>query len=99
MHDIAQHKIVFLDRDSLIADIRKPAFAHTWTDHGATQPDEVVERLRGATIAITNKVPLRADAIAQLPDLKMVAVAATGTDNVDLAACRPRGRVVAHNPK
>jgi glycerate dehydrogenase len=55
-----------------------------------------VERLRGATIAITNKVPLRADAIAQLPDLKMVAVAATGTDNVDLAACRERGIVVAN---
>lgn len=96
MHATAQHTIVFLDRDSLIADIRTPAFAHTWTDHGATQPDEVVERLRGATIAITNKVPLRADAIAQLPDLKMIAVAATGTDNVDLAACRARGIIVAN---
>jgi glycerate dehydrogenase len=96
MHATARHSIVFLDRDSLIADIRTPAFDHTWTDHGATQPDEVVERLRGATIAITNKVPLRADAIAQLPDLKMVAVAATGTDNVDLAACRARGIVVAN---
>jgi glycerate dehydrogenase len=96
MHQIAQHQIVFLDRDSLIADIRPPAFAHRWRDYPATSPDEVVERLRGATIAITNKVPLRADAIAQLPDLKMIAVAATGTDNVDLAACRERGIVVAN---
>ena len=90
------HQIVFLDRDSLIANIRQPAFAHRWCDYPATSPDEVVERLRGATIAITNKVPLRADAIAQLPDLKMIAVAATGTDNVDLAACRARGIVVAN---
>jgi len=90
------HDIVFLDRDSLVANIRPPAFAHRWRDHGATHPDEVVERLRGAAIAVTNKVPIRADAIAQLPDLKLVAVAATGTDNVDLAACRARGIVVCN---
>src|SRR5438270_906130 len=90
------HEIVFLDRDSLIANVRPPSFPHRWRDYPATSPDEVVERLRGATIAITNKVPLRADAIARLPDLKMVAVAATGTDNVDLAACRERGIVVAN---
>ncbi len=56
----------------------------------------MVERLRGASIAITNKVPLRAADIAQLPELKMVAIAATGTDNVDLAACRERGIVVSN---
>ena len=85
------HKIVFLDRDSLLATVRPPAFAHTWQDYPATAPHEVVERLRGASVAVTNKVPLRAAEIAQLPDLKLVAVAATGTDNVDLAACRERG--------
>ncbi len=90
------HDIVFLDRDSLIATIRTPSFEHRWRDYPATNAGEVVERLRGATIAITNKVPLRADALAQLPDLKMIAVAATGTDNVDLAACRERGIVVAN---
>jgi glycerate dehydrogenase len=89
-------KIVFLDRDSLIADVRRPAFAHEWVEHDATSADEVAGRLRGASVAITNKVPLRADVIAQLPELKMVAVAATGTDNVDLAACRVRGIVVAN---
>jgi glycerate dehydrogenase len=88
--------IFFLDRDSLIANIRKPSFEHRWRDYPATTANVVVERLAGATIAITNKVPLRADALAQLPDLKMIAVAATGTDNVDLAACRERGIVVAN---
>lgn len=95
MHRIA-HRIVFLDRDSLLANVRRPAFEHDWQDHDATAPHEVVERLRDATIAITNKVPLRAPELARLPDLKMIAVAATGTDNVDLAACRERGIVVAN---
>jgi glycerate dehydrogenase len=90
------HHIVFLDRDSLAADVRRPRFAHTWTEYAATSAQDVTERLAQATIAITNKVPLRAQAIARLPDLKMVAVAATGTDNVDLAACRERGIVVSN---
>lgn len=90
------HKIVFLDRDSLVANVRKPDFAHQWQDHAATAHADVVARLKGASIAITNKVPLRADDIASLPDLMMVAIAATGTDNVDLAACREHGIVVSN---
>jgi len=90
------HRIVFLDRDSLRANVRVPSFPHAWQDHAATSADQVVERLAGATVAITNKVPLRTDAIARLPDLKLIAVAATGTDNVDLAACRERGIAVAN---
>jgi glycerate dehydrogenase len=90
------HHIVFLDRDSLAATVRAPRFDHAWTDYPATDAAAVVDRLAGASIAITNKVPLRADAIARLPGLKMVAVAATGTDNVDLAACRERGIAVAN---
>ncbi len=88
--------IVFLDRDSLLATVRAPAFEHQWRDYPATQPGQVAERLAGATIAITNKVPVRAADIALLPDLRMIAVAATGTDNVDLAACRERGIVVSN---
>jgi glycerate dehydrogenase len=92
----AMHRIVFLDRDSLQARLRAPAFEHHWQDHAGTSEDEVVARLAGASVAVTNKVPLRAAAIARLPDLKMVAIAATGTDNVDLEACRARGIVVAN---
>ncbi len=90
------HNIVFLDRDSLKAEVRRPVFAHQWREYSATSASDVVERLRGASVAITNKVPLRAADIAQLPELKMVAIAATGTDNVDLAACRARGIVVSN---
>ncbi|MES2317476.1 MAG: D-2-hydroxyacid dehydrogenase [Pseudomonadota bacterium] len=90
------HKIVFLDRDSLMADVRRPAFEHEWTEFAATDSGDVAERLRGATIAITNKVVISAADIARLPDLKMVAIAATGTNNVDLDACRARA-IVASN--
>jgi glycerate dehydrogenase len=90
------HDIVYLDRDSLNATIRKPAFAHRWTDYPATAPDQVAARLQDASIAIVNKVVLRGEDIARLPKLRMVAISATGTDNVDLAACRARGIVVAN---
>lgn len=89
-------KIVFLDRQSIRADFRQPDFAHRWTDYPQTQKEEVVVRLSDATIAISNKVPIMADAIAQLPALRMVAVCATGTNNVDLDACRARGIVVSN---
>ncbi|MES2899297.1 MAG: D-2-hydroxyacid dehydrogenase [Pseudomonadota bacterium] len=90
------HNIVFLDRDSLLAQVRRPAFAHHWSEYPATEPAQVTERLRDATIAITNKVRLGAADIAALPQLRMVAICATGADNVDLEACRARGIVVSN---
>ncbi|AJZ57062.1 glycerate dehydrogenase [Paraburkholderia fungorum] len=91
-----KHNVVFLDRASVDARVRRPAFAHDWTEHARTDSAEVVTRLRGATIAITNKVPLRAATLEQLPGLKMIAVAATGTDILDLDACRTRGITVSN---
>ncbi len=89
-------RIVYLERDALVAGVRRPAFAHTWTEYAKTAPEEVVERLAGANIAIINKCPLPAAAVDLLPELKMVAVAATGTNIVDLDACRARGIVVSN---
>jgi len=89
-------KIVFLDAASIIADIRRPAFAHHWQEYPATSAEQTVGRLKDATIAITNKVLLRRETLEQLPGLKMVAVAATGTDNVDIGYCRERGIVVSN---
>ena len=89
-------RIVYLERESVIAEVRRPAFAHEWVEYPSTRAEQVVERLAGASIAIINKVPLPAAAIAALPALKMVAVAATGTNIVDLDACRVRGIVVAN---
>src|SRR4028119_1899159 len=84
-------RIVFLDRNTLHAEIRPPAFAHEWREYGATRAEEVVERLVGASIAVVNKVEIRDAQLAQLPALRLIAVAATGTDNIDLKSCRERG--------
>ncbi len=91
-------RIVFLDRSTIAPQIsvRSPAFEHSWTEHQHTRPDEVLERLRDATIAITNKAPLGRDVLAQLPDLKLVAMAATGYDCVDVEACRDLGITVSN---
>ena len=90
------HRIVFLDRDSVPAEVPRPAFCHEWREYGQTAPEDIVERLAGASIAISNKVALRADTLTQLPALKMIAIAATGSDNVDLDYCRANGIVVSN---
>jgi glycerate dehydrogenase len=56
----------------------------------------VAERLRDATIAIINKVPMPAETLAQLPKLRLIAVAATGTDIVDKDYCRVKGITVVN---
>lgn len=90
------HRIVFLDRDSLQARLRRPGFEHEWVDHAATAPEEVAGRLAGATVAVVNKARLREQTLSRLPQLRMIAVAATGYDCVDVAACRARGIAVAN---
>jgi glycerate dehydrogenase len=91
-----KHTIVFLDRKSLIAEMRVPSFTHDWVDFEQTLPEDVVARLQDASIVITNKVKLPGEFLAQTPGVKMIAVAATGTDNVDLAYCREHAIVVSN---
>ena len=81
-------RIVFLERNTLTIDFRKPVFEHQWIEYGVTEPDEIIPRLREATIAIVNKLPLRECELSELPRLQLIAVAATGVDNVDLSYCR-----------
>jgi glycerate dehydrogenase len=91
-------KVVFLDRATMGPDIQltRPSFAHEWVEYDRTLPEEVLERARGADIIITNKAPLRAETLAQLPELKMISVAATGYDVIDIQACRERGIQVSN---
>ncbi|WP_428416957.1 D-2-hydroxyacid dehydrogenase [Methylibium sp.] len=90
------HSVVFLDRESLKAKVRKPAQAESYVEHAKTSVDEVVAKLQGATVAITNKVPLRAETLKRLPQLKMIAVAATGYDVIDVPYCKEHGIAVAN---
>ena len=90
------HRIVTLEAGALIADVRRPAFAHEWLEYEATRQEDVAARLADATIAIVNTRLLTADILAGLPQLQMVAIAATGYNNIDLDACRARGIVVSN---
>ncbi len=92
-----EHAIVFLDRESVGADVRKPDFPHSYKEYDSTwTPEEIVDRLKDASIALINKVPMRADVLKQLPNLKLIAVAATGTDVVDKAYCKEAGIAVVN---
>lgn len=89
-------RIVFLDRGTLPVAIRAPALPLQWQEYEATVREQVVERLAHAEVAISNKAPLMAAELAQLPRLKLIAVAATGTNNVDLDYCRENGIAVSN---
>ncbi|MFM0031449.1 D-2-hydroxyacid dehydrogenase [Paraburkholderia madseniana] len=92
------HKIAFLDRATLAPQIvlREPRFDHQLIEYENTSPEQVLQRLAGVSIAIINKAALTQDVLAQLPDLKLVAIAATGTDCVDKAACQRLGIAVCN---
>ena len=91
-------KIVFLDRGTIAPQItlRRPTFEHELVEYASTKPEEVANRLAGATVAITNKVAIRAEALEQLPELRLIAVAATGTDCVDKPWCQAHGVAVSN---
>lgn len=91
-------KIVFLDRDTLSPEtvLRAPAFPHKLVVHDRTSAGEVAERIADADIVISNKVPLRGESLGRASRLKMITVAATGTDIVDLAAAREQGITVCN---
>jgi glycerate dehydrogenase len=90
------HRVVFLDRASLKAKVRKPARASEYVEYAKTAVEEVVPRLAGADVAIVNKVPMRAPTLERLPQLKMIAVAATGYDVIDVPYCKAHGIAVAN---
>lgn len=63
----------------------------TVTQYDTTSPEQLMSRIQSADVIVTNKVVLNADALSQLPNLRLICVAATGTNNIDLEAAR------AHN--
>ncbi len=91
---------VFLDHTSLDLGDLDLAPLHRAFDgcvlHERSSAAQVAERLQGARVAISNKVPLGAETFAACPDLELVLIAATGTNNVDLAAARAHGITVCN---
>ena len=90
------HRVVFLDRASLKAKVRKPKHATEYVEYDKTAAEEIVPRLAEAEVAIVNKVPMRTPTLEKLPKLKLIAVAATGYDVVDVAYCKAHGIAVAN---
>jgi glycerate dehydrogenase len=68
------------------------------TIYERTAAEEVVPRAQDAEILLTNKTPIRSEAIAQLPRLKYIGVLATGYNIVDVAAATGRGIIVTNVP-
>lgn len=93
---MAQHNIVFLDAATLgeVPNLSELSALGTYKAYHYSQPTEVVERLREATVAITNKVVIGEAEMAQLPKLKLICVSATGTNNVNKEAAAQRGIAV-----
>ncbi|WP_223471494.1 MULTISPECIES: 2-hydroxyacid dehydrogenase [unclassified Pseudomonas] len=93
-------RAVFLDHPSLdLGDLDLGPLRNCFSDlqlFARTTPNQVIERLKGATVAITNKIVIDAQAMAASPELKLILISATGTNNVDLAAARSHGITVCN---
>ena len=88
--------IVVLDRDTLVNRPFEFDFPHTLSSYGTTEAHETLARIRGADIIITNKVVISAEHIAANPQLKLIALAATGVNNVDVEAAKQNGTAVCN---
>jgi len=88
-------RAVFLDALSLgpvdLAPLQRHAELICWPSTGEA---ERLERLQGATIAITNKIRLDGALLRQLPQLRLICAASTGTDQIDTDTCRDLGITV-----
>ncbi|WP_338473882.1 2-hydroxyacid dehydrogenase [Pseudomonas sp. MS646] len=93
-------RAVFLDHPSLdLGDLDLEPLRNCFDTlqlFARTSPEQVAERLKGATVAITNKVVIDAAAMAANPGLKLILISATGTNNVDLVAARNHGITVCN---
>jgi glycerate dehydrogenase len=91
---------VFLDLASLAeADLDLSALHAVlphWQMYPATPPDRRLERLRGAEVAVVNKVVLDESVLSSVPDLRLICITATGTNNIDLQAAARLGVVVSN---
>ena len=86
-------KIIFLDARTLgeVPNLNQLSELGELSLHPDTQPDQVIERIQGAEVVISNKVKVSREAMKSTPTLKLICVAATGTNNIDLEAAAELG--------
>src|SRR5210317_2130526 len=85
--------IVFLDLETIgkVDNLKLISKLGSFDYFDHTQASEVVERCKGKEIVLVNKVELSAEILQELPDLKLICVAATGVNNVDLNYTKNNG--------
>ena len=80
---------VFLDSQTFSSNISFSAIEQqvaSLTCYSTSTVEQVLERCQDADIVITNKVVLTGEILAQLPQLKLICIAATGFNNIDIEA-------------
>ncbi len=87
-------KAVFLDQATLSIPLTPPEGLSEFIAYDTTNPSQIIERSKDADIIITNKVVFDSVIIKQLPQLKLIQIAATGMNNVDLTACKSKNITV-----
>ncbi len=92
--------ITILDLDSIGTDLDLSPITSLGSCrvYGSTGPEMLTQRLQDAEIVILNKIKMTRQVLEQAPELKLICVAATGFDNIDLACCRQRGIAVTNVP-
>lgn len=89
---------VLLDEEHLFTDARSLQRLASQFDsfiyYPSTAPEQRIDRLKNATVAITNGTPLPAAILAHCPDLRLILVGGTGAEYVDLEVARKQGIAV-----
>lgn len=85
--------IAFLDLETIgkVDNLKLISKLGNFEYYETTDPDQVVERCEGKEVVIVNKVEMTAEVMKQLPDLRLICVAATGINNVDLQYAESKG--------
>ena len=91
-------KAVMLDRATFACDLVKPDCVDEWEEFDITNEDQVIARIKDADVIVTNKVKINETHLQQTPKLKLIVVAATGYDIIDIQACRQHNVTVTNCP-
>ncbi|MBN2485203.1 MAG: D-2-hydroxyacid dehydrogenase [Bacteroidales bacterium] len=88
--------IVFLDSSTIgeVKTIDKIASLGKYVSYSTTLPSQRIDRIKGNNVVITNKVVIDKEVIDACPELRLICIAATGMNNVDLPYAAQKGIVV-----
>ena len=89
-------KIVFLDEATVgqISNLELIKELGSYSSYDYTQKEDVLARIEGFEVVITNKVVISREIMQNAPSLKLICVAATGMNNIDLDAAKELGITV-----